>query len=605
MLSFRGSWCRAVLLAVLPMVAAPWALADGSAVGTPAQPSVIELSANMHKQSLATKAWVWIDETGQASVEQASQVFLQSAAQGTETTATGAVAAYPSGLHLRQEGRAYALHGKAMWLHFKVHPASRDVHWRLQVHLPTTDQASLYFQRADGSWVVQSAGDAIPHTQWPVRDRYPLFSLSDDSQMAVDYWLQIRHERVPYSAAISILSDEEVIASRQVENLLLGAYFGLMLAVAAMCVVNGLVLRYANYLRYAVYVAVLAITQMGFLGLFTQYITPDWLSWNAVSSFVLPSISVVVALWLVRALVNPAQLVPWLDRWLLLLMVVLSVVTVVETFQPSLLGFRTSNSLTMISMLSLYVLLWFSWRAGDRNARWIAIGFLPIVLAGLFPVLRNFGIVSTGFLSQYAVTLGSAIEVPLLLYALTLRSANQRDMRIREQALLQQDAVTGLSDERRLLTRLHGSQLRARRNRHKLGLLHVHLRNHDHLSKEFGSQTANAALLLTASHLRQICRDIDLAARLEGPNFVMLMEGPVNSARLIEAATQLLAHSLRPAEALPVGQLPKLFISVALLPDDQVDALGEDAQTALNWMISQSEISTEKNPQKAIRAINF
>jgi diguanylate cyclase (GGDEF)-like protein len=309
--------------------------------------------------------------------------------------------------------------------------------------------------------------------------------------------------------------------------------------------------------------------------------------------------------WLVRALANPAQFVPKLDRWLVLLMAMMSVVTVVETFKPTMLGFRVANSLTMLGMLSIYVLLWVCWRAGDRNARWIAIGFLPIVLAGLFPVLRNFGLVSTGFLSQYAVTIGSAIEVPLLLYALTLRSANQRDMRIREQALLQQDALTGLADERRFLTRLHGSRLRASRQGHKLGLLHVHLRNHDHLSKEFGSQTANAALLLTASHLRQICRDIDLAARLDGPNFVMLMEGPVNSARLIEAATQMLARSLRPSEALPVGQLPKLFISVALLPDEQVDALGDDVQTALNWLISQSEIGNEQSPQKAIRAINF
>jgi GGDEF domain-containing protein len=605
MLRFCGSWYRTLLLAVLLMVAVPWVFADSAAAGTPAQPVVIELEPEMRQQSLATKAWVWIDETGQATIDQASQVFLQSAPLGTETAAPGTGVSYPSGLHLRQEGRAYNLHGKAMWLHFKAHYASRNAHWLLQVNLPTTDAASLYFQRPDGSWVVQNAGDSIAHFQWPVRDRYPLFSMSDDTEMTVNYWVRIRHDRVPYSAAISIISDQEVIASRQTENLLLGAYFGLMLAVAAMCMVNGLVLRYANYLRYAVYVAVLGITQMGFLGLFTQYFTPDWLSWNAVSSFVLPSVSVVVALWLVRALVNPAQLVPWLDRWLVLLMVVLSLVTVVETFNPTFLGFRTANSLTMISMLSLYVLLWVSWRAGDRNARWIAIGFLPIVLAGLFPVLRNFGVVSTGFLSQYAVTLGSAIEVPLLLYALTQRSANQRDMRIREQALLQQDAVTGLADERRLLTRLHGSQLRARRNRHKLGMLHVHLRNHDHLSKEFGSQTANAALLLTASHLRQICRDIDLAARLEGPNFVMLMEGPVNSARLIEAATQMLANSLRPAEALPVGQLPKLFISVALLPDEQADALGEDAQTALNWMIGQSEIGNEQSPLKAIRAINF
>lgn len=578
-----------------------------SDAGTPAQPPVIDLKQGIHTISLAGKAWVWMDPTGQATPEQARAIFQtqSSVAANTESVASDTPPPLAHDVHLRVEGRSYALHGKAMWLHFSAHNLSPRSHWRLQVNLATTDLASLYYQSADGSWMTQNAGDSLAHSSWGMQDRYPLFSMSDVTGLPVSYLLRIRHERVPYSAEINIHSDEDVIQSRQVENLFLGAYFGMMIAVAAMCIVNGIALRYGNYLRYAVYVMVLSIMQFGFLGLFTQYITPEWTRWNAVSSFVLPSVSVAVALWLVRALVKPSQFAPWLDRLLLLLMSAISVAAVVETFMPTLYGFRIANGLTMLSMVSMYFLLWYGWRAGDRNTRWIAIGFSPVVLAGMFPVLRNFGVVSTGFLSQYAVTLGSAIEVPLLLYALTLRSASQRDMRVREQALLQQDAVTGLADERSFIAKLHDSQLRARRHRHKLGLLHVYLRNHDVLAKEFGSRTANTALLLTAGYMRQVSRDIDIAARLDGPNFILLLEGPVTAARLIEAATQLLAHSLRPADALPVGQFPKLLISVALLPDEQADDLGEDATTTLNWMISQSEVDTGMSPNKAIRAVNF
>jgi two-component system, sensor histidine kinase LadS len=270
-----------------------------------------------------------------------------------------------------------------------------------------------------------------------------------------------------------------------------------------------------------------------------------------------------------------------------------------------LYGFQVANATMILCMLTLYVLLWRCHRAGDRNARWIALGFCPVVLAAFFPVLRNFGVGSTGFLSQYAVTLGSAIEVPLLMYALMLRSANQRDMRVREQALLQQDALTGLPDERRFVSKLHSSLLRARRYKQKLGLLHVRLQNHDLMAKEFGSQVANSALLLTASQLRSVSREIDLPARLQGEEFVLLMEGPITSARLIEAATQLLAHSLRPSEALPVGTQPRLMICAALLPDDTVENIGEDAHTQYQWLLSQSDTRTQDSPRKAIRAINF
>jgi two-component system, sensor histidine kinase LadS len=371
------------------------------------------------------------------------------------------------------------------------------------------------------------------------------------------------------------------------------------------CIVYGFALRYTNYFRYALYVSVLGLSQFFYLGFGAQYFTPHWLHWNSVASFVLPYAAVAVALWLVRQLTRPAEFAPTLDRVLLVVGSVMAFLAVKETIWPSLRGFQVANAVMILCMVSLYLMLWRSARAGDRNAKWIALGFTPVVISAMFPVLRNFGVFNTGFLSQYAVTLGSAIEVPLLMYALMLRSASQRDMRVREHALLQQDALTGLADERRFLSKLHSSLLRARRFKHQLGVLHIQLQNHDHLAKEFGQQVANAALLLTASHLQNVGREIDLPCRLPGNEFVLLIEGPAKSARLIEAATKLLAQSLRPSNALPVGSQPRLIISAALLPDAAADGLGEDAQTQYFWLLEQAKFLNELDPRKAIRSMNF
>jgi two-component system, sensor histidine kinase LadS len=556
------------------------------------------LKHGVERISLAGYARVWVDDSGKADVQQAVQEFERPLAT---TSANSGL----TGVHLRQEGRPYDLHDKAMWLQFSAHNLQPSARWLLQVELPTTDLVTLFYQRTDGSWIAQSAGDSLPQSQWALRSRYPLFNMSDNTGQPVIYLLRIVHQRVPYSAAIHIYSDFNLIESRQSENLLLGSYFGLSLAVVLMCLTSGLALRYSNYFRYAAYVGVIGLMQVAFLGLGTQYLTPEAVRWNSVSSFVTPTLSVIVALWLVRALVRPGQFSKWLDAWVLLLMAVLAAVMLIETLLPSYLGFRLSNSLTMVSMLSLYLVVWRSARLGDRNARWIALGFLPIVVAGLFPVLRNFGWVSTGFLSQYAVTMGSALEVPLLLYALMQRSSRQRDMLIREQALKQQDALTGLADERRLISKLHSSLLRSRRFGQRLGVLHVQLANHAYIYKEFGEKIANAAMLLTANQLRSVSREIDMPARLEGSQFVLLIEGPASAARVIEMATHLLAQSLRPSDLLPVGMQPKLLISAALLPDEQADGLGEDANTQYQWLLSQAELQQHTESKKAIRSLNF
>jgi two-component system, sensor histidine kinase LadS len=592
MRSIRRSLMRVSWLAFV--VAGVWLQLCGQALAQ----EVIALKQGVERVSLAGSSRVWIDESGKAGVQEAALEF-------EKPVSIALPAAGQMGIHVRQEGRAYDLHSKAMWLQFSAHNLQPATRWLLQVELPTTDLVTLFYQRADGNWVSQSAGDSLPQSQWALRSRYPLFNLSDVTALPVSYLLRIEHHRVPYSAAIHLYNDFELIESRQTENLLLGGYFGLSLAVVLMCLASGLALRYANYFRYAFYVGVLGVTQIAFLGLGAQYLTPEAARWNSVSSFVMPTLSVIVALWLVRALVRPGQFSKWLDAWVLLLMVILAGLMLVETLFPTYLGFRSSNAMTMLSMFSLYLVVWRSARLGDRNAKWIALGFLPIVVAGLFPVLRNFGVVSTGFFSQYAVTIGATLEVPLLLYALMQRSSSQRDMLIREQALKQQDALTGLADERRLISKLHSSLLRARRFNHRLGLLHIRLGNYAHIHKEFGEQTANAAMLLTANQLRNISREIDMPARLDGPQFVLLIEGPATAARVIEMATHLLAQSLRPSDLLPVGTQPKLLISAALLPDEQADSLAEDANTHYQWLLSQAELQQQADSKKAIRSLNF
>jgi two-component system, sensor histidine kinase LadS len=556
-----------------------------------AEPSVIALKRSMSRLSLDGQARVWLEPGRSATITDALAVFEQAPADAQ--------------VHLRREGKPYLLQGRALWMQFNAHNHSSAQRWLVQVALSTTDLVTLYYRRADGSWVEQSAGDSLPHSQWALRTRYPTFILSEDASKPVQYFLRIVHDRVPYSADVQIYSDETLIESSQTENLFLGGYFGITLAVIVMCLAQAFALRYANYLRYAAYVGVLGLTQIAFLGLGTQYFTRNLVAWNSMSGFVMPMLSVAAAVWLVRALVQPGQFSKLLDWWARLMISLMLCIALLEALMPSLWSFRMLNIMALVGMASIYLILWQSAKLGDKNARWIALGFLPVVLAALFPVIRNFGLVRTGFLAQYAVTLGAAIEVPMLMYAITQRSARLRDMRVREQALLQKDALTGLADERRFLNKLHNSLLRARRHRHRLGILHVNLVNHDRIYSDFGTPVANAALLLTASQLRKVGRDIDMSARLNGPNFALLIEGPVTPARMVEMATRLLAESLRPSEALPVGLQPKLRISVALLPDEQADSLAEDASTQYQWVLSRIEQIWSEDDKKAIRTLNF
>ena len=254
-------------------------------------------------------------------------------------------------------------------------------------------------------------------------------------------------------------------------------------------------------------------------------------------------------------------------------------------------------------MAVIYAMLWSAWRTGDRWVRWIALGILPVLLAGALPALRNFNLISSGFLTQYAMVIAAAIEAPLLIYGLLQRSSLQHEAQARARALDQTEPLTGLCNRHNFMLRLHESLVRAQRYRHHSALLMVVLDNHEHFVREHGREVADRALVLTGSLLRSVARDVDTAARVNDNHFALLMEGPVRGPQAVAAATSLVAGGLRPNDELPVGSTLRLKIAIALLPQDRVE-LGLNAQAHLDWLhLSVDELRQE--PRRSIVTVNF
>jgi two-component system, sensor histidine kinase LadS len=156
--------------------------AQGADASASASPEIIALKQGVERISLAGYARVWVDDSGTAGVQEANAEF-------DKPPSITPPPAGQMGIHRRQEGQSYDLHGKAMWLQFSAHNLQSATRWLLQVELPTTDSVTLFYQRSDGSWVSQSAGDSLPQSQWALRSRYPLFSLSDNTGQPVAYLL--------------------------------------------------------------------------------------------------------------------------------------------------------------------------------------------------------------------------------------------------------------------------------------------------------------------------------------------------------------------------------------------------------------------------------
>ncbi len=574
-----AAWVLAIWLFGLIV---PAALAQGLVDGR----SIVVLDEATRSVALAERSQAWVDESGQLTVDE--------------------IDARASALPFAPRERTHRVHlgtQGALWVRFDTWAQTAGSHWELELARSGTDRISLYYREADGRWREQHAGDRIAVRDWASPDRYPVFALDTHTDAPVTYWVRIEHARVPFSGELFIHSHGQLRQLRIQQQFLLGAYFGMALLLTAVAVANGLVFRDRSFLAYAGYISLLGLSLAASMGVGGQFLWPASPRWNGLAEFVLLPLVAAAAILFVRQVVQPRRIGRLLDWLSLSLAALLLVLTVWDTVQPSQASFLLITVAGTATMAAIYAMLWSAWRTGDRWVRWIALGILPVLLAGALPALRNFNLISSGFLTQYAMVIAAAIEAPLLIYGLLQRSSLQHEAQARARALDQTEPLTGLCNRHNFMLRLHESLVRAQRYRHHSALLMVVLDNHEHFVREHGREVADRALVLTGSLLRSVARDVDTAARVNDNHFALLMEGPVRGPQAVAAATSLVAGGLRPNDELPVGSTLRLKIAIALLPQDRVE-LGLNAQAHLDWLhLSVDELRQE--PRRSIVTVNF
>jgi diguanylate cyclase (GGDEF)-like protein len=538
--------------------------------------------------------------TGQEQVvtlDRRSRYWIDPSAQRTADQVEAAGDALP--WTLREPGGSYKLDGKALWIRFDVQ-ATPERRWFVELQSSGIDRAQLFHRSTDGRWVEQEAGDSRAVSQWPMPGRFPTFELAPSATRPVPHFLRIEHARVDFASPISIYDQASLVASREREQFLLGGYFGLALLIAVVSAANGLAHGDRNFGVYAVYVASLAVGQLAYLGVGAQHIWNDQLDWNEIATFVLPGISSAAALWFARTVTEPARFSRRLDIFVWLLIGALLVAVAVDTALSTRGSFAVVMLLTVVALIVVVGLVVLVWTQGDDPyIRLIALGFLPVLVMAVFPVARGLNLIPASAWTRYGLSIGAAIEMPILFYALSLRGSRRRESQVRAAALSYNDALTGLAHNRTLLQRLEGALVRSRSLHHACALLTVKISNYEAIIRESGSETAERALVVAASLLRGAITDIDLAARVGDHDFALLLEGPTTTENAMGRAQQLVASGLRSSDALPPSTTLKFHVSVALLPDADLDAQG-----SLAWLLEGLN-TMPPDARKLIRPMNF
>ena len=460
---------RSTLMTLLAVLAAGllWATASTDAWSR----SVLDLDARQQPVLLKDWADYWIDTSGKLTARQV-------AAANTDWQPTSGETIYPMTV------------GHALWIRFTVPPAPDAERWYIEVPYSSVDRVSLFTLDIADQWEEQKAGDRVAVSQWPVPHRHPLMPIALSAESPTRYLLRLENSH-KFSAPLQFVNEGYLNHSEQRVSLILGIFFGLAGLGVVISALSAVSLRDPAYGLYALSVTLMALTQATLTGIAGLHLWPNSPRWNDVSTSVLPTLELAATLLFVSAAVSLPERSLRLHRTLTgvaLFGLLIAVGVVLVPLEQRMSLFMSYVFLPQL--LGTYALVW-AWRRGDRFAPWLIVGFLPVIGFAAFLAARNAGLVPISFLTQHGTQIGVAMELPIIMVILMLRSQHRRENTRRIQGLDRVDPSTGLINSHVFAERLMRMIARSKRLRHQTAVMLIDIMNTDQTQRDFGRKAAD------------------------------------------------------------------------------------------------------------------
>lgn len=531
-------------------------LAGVGLVARAAEPLVLD--STVDGVNAAGHAYYWIDPTGRASLEQAHG------------------ATYTS---LQEDQIFSGGRDTAVWLRLPVmlKPGSPPGQWLIEFPVPVLDLVTLFTPQAEGRWLARSAGDTVAVASWPDPGRYPVFRLDDLPRGAPsELFIRVQHV-TPISLPLRVTPQAAHEQRIQIEYMGMGMAFGALVLLIAACLAQAWVYRDRAYFWYSSYAMLMTLAVAAYTGAAGHLLWPRAPFWTDASQGVLGILAGAAAVLFVQHLAGVPPRQRWVGRAVRGLGYAGGGLAIAYLLMDKPYAAAMGGAYLALCVAASLAIAASTWRRGDVVGLWILGAYLPLGLAVILVLLRVFGWLPVSFGTQYAVVIGSALEVPLLLVALSVRSRERHGAQIREQALSTQDALTGLLAPHLFHDRLRQVVARYKRDKESAAVVYIDLVNHARIKEIYGTAVAEQSLLRAVIKLRRLLRDMDTVSRIGEARFAVILEGVDSRAVVTDRAARLIAAGLMPLQGLKPDVTLQFHIAAVLL-DERIMEAGELAE---------------------------
>jgi serine phosphatase RsbU (regulator of sigma subunit)/anti-sigma regulatory factor (Ser/Thr protein kinase) len=335
-----------------------------------------------------------------------------------------------------QEEPGYGFTSSVYWVRLTVENShSEDAEWLLEIAYPPLDYVSLYIPDGSGSFIVKNTGDRLPFESREIKHRNFLFPMSEDANSATTYYLRIQSNS-SMNFPLNFWRKEALIAKIDLEQLLLGIYFGSVIIMIFYNIFLYLGFREKSFIYLILFITSWGFAQLAINGLAFQYFWSDWIWWanKNLPFFIFATLA--ASTQFCRSLLYTKTDLPFWDKILrfgILLFIAGMIISLIVDYAISI---RIAAALAMVDITALMIVGFASIKYRRSAVLFLSAWGLFFFGAILF-ALKSFGVLPGNILTNWGVQIGSFAL--LILFSIAIQDRIETEKK--EKLKAQQDAV--------------------------------------------------------------------------------------------------------------------------------------------------------------------
>jgi signal transduction histidine kinase len=269
----------------------------------------------------------------------------------------------------------------------------------------------------EGKYIIHKGGSKFSFSHKDYQHKNFIYDLPSSKGEPLTLYIKIKSTR-PVALIGAARTTQRLTEYATTEYFFLAIFYGIVLAMVLYNMFLYLALYDRTYLYYVLYVLSIGIFTLSQDGLGFEYLWPEHPSWN---DRVAPISNYFVILWALlyaRSFLNTKVNAVFIDKGIVILLVLRTIILIIEIVNPSL---ENNIWFNFIPFTYIYLAGIMCWISGYRMARFYVIAFTLFFFGFSFSVLQHFNLIDANPTTVYSFNIGVLSQMILLSLALADR----------------------------------------------------------------------------------------------------------------------------------------------------------------------------------------